>query len=165
MASYDYGKPEVIEWLKAHFQPKNTCLDVGACDGKWARLLNNFFIIDGVEIFEPNIIKYALITKYHNIFNINIVDFKYSYYDCIIFGDVIEHLTVNDAQKVLAYAEPRCKDMVIAVPFLYKQDESYGNKWEKHIQDDLTPQIFNERYPGYTPIWIDNKYAYYHKNC
>ena len=163
MASYDYGKQEVIQWLKENFNQGDTCLDVGSCDGKWANLLNGFFKIDGVEIFKPNIERYNLKSKYNNIYNKNIIYFEYPYYDCIIFGDVIEHMTVEDAQKVLKYANAHCKDLIIAIPFLYPQDESYGNKWEKHIQDDLTKEIFNKRYPGYTTLWIDNKYAYYHK--
>lgn len=164
MASYDYGKTEVVNWLKNNFSTGDTCLDVGACDGKWHSLVGSFFIMDGVEIFQPNIDKYNLTSKYHKVFNMNITDFQYPYYDCVIFGDVIEHLTIEDAQYVLNYANGRCKDLIIAVPFLYKQDESYGNKWEKHIQDDLTAEIFNQRYPGYIPIWINDQYAYYHKN-
>ena len=84
-------------------------------------------------------------------------------YDLIIFGDVIEHMTVERAQTVLERAQSRCRDMIIGVPFLYPQDELYGNPWERHIQSDLTAEIFNERYPGFEllvkPI---NNYAYYH---
>ena len=36
MGSYDYGKTEIVEWVKENFPKGSTCLDVGACDGKWA---------------------------------------------------------------------------------------------------------------------------------
>ena len=73
-------------------------------------------------------------------------------------------MTVEQAQKVLAYAKPRCKDIIIAVPFLFSQGELFGNKYEIHIQNDLTPEIFEQRYPGFEmllrPIW---EIGIYHK--
>ena len=35
---------------------------------------------------------------------------------------------------------------MIAVPFLYKQGVLYGNPYKIHLQDDLTPALFEERY-------------------
>ena len=164
MSSYQEGKEEIVAWVKEHFRQGATCLDVGACDGRWFYLLGDYLTMDAVEIYEPNIMKYSLYGKYRNVWPGDIADYKYDKYDLIIFGDVIEHMTVRQAQKVLRYARPRCRDMIIAVPFLYEQGEAYGNKWERHIQDDLTPELFDERYPGYQmicrPQW---NYAYYVK--
>ena len=50
-----------------------------------------------------------------------------------------------------------------AVPFMYPQGEIYGNPYEVHIQEDLTLEVFDQRYPGFKPIFIDSKYAYYVK--
>lgn len=164
MASYDFGKREIIQWIYRNFDPDETCLDVGACDGKYSDLLGHYLEMDGIEIFEPNILKYNLDQKYKHIVCDSIVNFEYEWYDLIIFGDVLEHMTVEDAQKVLKYAEERCRDYLIGIPFLYPQNELYGNKWERHIQDDLTPEIFSGRYPNTELILeIDTKYAYYHK--
>ena len=164
MASYDYGKKEIVKWATEHFKQYDRCLDVGACDGKWYDLLGNYFNMYAVEIFEPNIINNKLTEKYLKVHNCNIVDYRYAWYDLIIFGDVLEHMGVEDAQAVLKYAFPRCKDMIIGIPFLYKQDEMYGNPYEKHIQDDLTPELFAQRYPNFELILQPAKdYAYYHK--
>lgn len=78
-----------------------------------------------------------------------------------IFGDVLEHMTVEEAQKVIAYAKEHCNQMLIAVPFLWEQGAIRGNPNEVHIQPDLTPELFNERYPGFKPIFMSAKYAYY----
>ena len=164
MASYDDGKQYIVNWAKTYIPQYSRCLDVGACDGKWYNLLGKYFNMYAVEVFEPNIERYHLREKYQNVFNCNIVDFKYDWYDLIIFGDVLEHLSVKDAQCVLEYAYPRCKDMIISIPFLYKQDEIYGNIYEKHIQDDLTKELFEKRYPGFELIVQPRPdYAYYHK--
>lgn len=163
MGSYNYGKREVVEWVKQNFPKGSTCLDVGACDGKWHYLLGDYLAMDAVEIFLPNIDLHDLRRKYRMVYGVDIAYLPYKWYDLIIFGDVLEHMTVKTAQKVIEYAKPRCKDMIIAVPYLYTQPAIYGNPWEEHIQNDLTPEIFNQRYPGFEPIWINNEYGYYHK--
>lgn len=158
MGSYNEGKDRIAQWLKDRYT--GTCLDVGACDGKWFRLLGDHFIMDAVEIFPPNCKKLGV---YRNVFNGNILDYEYDYYDVILFCDVIEHMTVSDAQTALNYAKTRCKDMIVAVPWLYSQDAIYGNPWEVHIQNDLTERIFEERYPGFECILQPKTdYAYYH---
>lgn len=163
MSSYDYGKIEVVNYIYQHFAPNSTCLDVGACDGKWHGLLGHYLTMDAVEIFEPNIEEHQLRYKYRHVYNCDILDYHYSWYDLIIFGDVLEHMTVRDAQEVLRWARPRCSDMIIGVPFLYPQEEIYGNPYERHIQDDLTPELFDERYPGLELlIQPRSDYAYYH---
>lgn len=164
MGSYDYGKAEIIALIKEHFEQGATCLDVGACDGKWADLLDGYMTIDAVEIFAPNIITNNLQSKYRAVFNCNISDLRYDHYDLVLFGDVIEHMTVEDAQAVLEYAKDHSTDIIVGVPFEYVQDEIYGNPWERHIQDDLTPQLVAERYPDLELI-LDTgyAYAYYHE--
>ena len=152
MASYDYGKQDIVGFVYQHFCPGSSCLDVGACDGKWFDLLGHYLTMDAVEIFEPNITGHNLEYKYRHVFAGDIADYHYSWYDLIIFGDVLEHMTVDNAQRVLEYAKGRCRDLIIGVPFRYPQDELYGNPWERHIQGDLTPELFEERYPGYELI-------------
>lgn len=164
MASYDYGKDEIVSYIYQNFAPSSTCLDVGACDGKWQWMLGHYLTMDAVEIFEPNVVKHRLREKYRRTWICDIDDFKYNYYDLIIFGDVIEHMEVEKAQRVLEYAKTRCRDMIIGVPFLYKQGALYGNIYERHIQDDLTAEVFKERYSGLEVlIQPTSDYCYYHK--
>lgn len=164
MASLDYGKKEIVEYIKKNFKPGETCLDVGACDGKWQNLLGDYMVMDAVEVWEPNISHHGLRGKYRTVYNENVRDMEYGYYDLIIFGDVIEHMDIREAQKVLKYADIRCRDMIIGVPFRWPQGELYGNPYERHIQPDLTDELFRERYPGYEMLLkAAGNYAYYHK--
>lgn len=166
MPSYDAGKKEICEWIKQNFPKGASCLDVGACDGNWFDLLGDYLKMDACEIFEPNIEAHDLRSKYNYVFAGDIYDYWYgrNMYDLIIFGDVIEHMEVVKAQQVLAYAHGRCKDMIIAVPYMYKQGEMYGNKYEKHIQSELTEEIFKIRYPNYEILLKPNNgYCYWHK--
>lgn len=162
MGSYNYGKEEVCEWIRQHFPKDASILDVGAGDGKWKRLLPEYENMDAIEAYFPN--TWHLIGAYRNIITADICDCKYDYYDLIIFGDIIEHLTIEQAQSVLEYAKTHCKDMVIAVPFLYEQDAIYGNPYEVHVQSDLTRELFAERYKGFDVLCdAAEDYCYYHK--
>ena len=165
MSSWDDGKQEVVAWIKSTFQKGSTCLDVGPCDGKWFNLLGNHLVMDAVEIYEPYINVYELYLRYRKVFCGDVFQFKYPPYDLVLLCDVIEHMPVDKAQKVIEYATHNCKKMIVAVPFLFKQGPMRGNKWEEHIQDDLTPRLFNERYPGFTLLYRPvNDYAYYVKD-
>ena len=162
MSSWDCGKAEVCAWIREHFAPDAFILDVGACDGKWRRLLPEYQNMDAVEAFAPHCEKIA--GMYRTVYNADATRFVYSQYDLIIFGDVIEHMSVPDAQKVLQYARPRCRDLIVGVPYLYPQAAFGGNPWEEHKQPDLTAEIFAERYPELEVLVrpVDN-YCYYHK--
>ena len=165
MSSWDDVKREVVEWIKQNIPIGSTCLDVGPCDGKWFNLLGNHLTMDAVEIYEPYINVYELYLRYRKVYCGDVYNFKYNAYDLVLLCDVIEHMPVEKAQQVIEYASHHCKKMIVAVPFLFKQGVMRGNKWEEHIQDDLTPQLFNERYPGFKTIFtIEGKYAYYVKD-
>lgn len=160
MSSYYFGKDIVCAWIRENFSAGAEILDVGACDGIWRKLLPEY-TMDAVEIHGPNADR---LHDYRKVFRRDVDGLDYEHYDLIIFGDVIEHMDVEKAQRVLAYARPRCRDMVVAVPFLYPQDAFGGNPWERHLQPDLTAEIFAARYPGFSVLCDTGlNYCYYHK--
>ena len=166
MASVDIGKDEIVRYIKNNFAEGSTCLDVGACDGKWFDLLGDYLAMDAVEVWQPNVVLHGLCSKYRNVYQENVADLEYNYYDLIIFGDVIEHMDIRRAQKVLKYAWNRCRDMIIGVPFQWPQGELYGNPFEVHVQPDLTDEVFRQRYPGFDILLrAAGNYAYYHKGA
>ena len=162
--SYEYYKEEIKEYLKGRFNKDIKILDVGAGSGTYSDLLRDYFRnIEGVEIYKPNIEWYDLNSKYDRVYNVDICDFRYEWYDVIIFGDVIEHLEVSDAQEVLEYARNRCEEMIVAVPYMYKQGIVDGNEHEIHKQDDLSMQNMASRYPCLKLLIGNDEYGYYIK--
>ena len=152
MGSYDFGKDVVCEKIRRAMPVTARGLDVGACDGKWSRLLPEYWM-DAVEPFADNAANVGRNFLYRFVFNCTMQEFikeHENYYDFVLFGDVLEHMTPADAKECLEWAEDAL--IVISVPFEYKQGPLYGNPYEEHIQDDLTPDIFDERYPGYKVI-------------
>lgn len=164
--SYKYYKEEVKEYLKSRFNKDIKILDVGAGSGTYYELLKDYFDnMEAVEVFKPNIEKYELEKKYKKVYNVDIKDFRYPKfkYDIIIFGDIIEHLEVEEAFKVLMYAYERCKEMIVAVPYMYEQGIEEGNVYEIHKQDDLTDEVVLERYNMLKPLYKNELYGYYIK--
>lgn len=162
--SYKYFKEDIKDYLKEKFDENATILDVGAGEGTYYKLLNYWFInMDAVEVFKPNIKNYKLEKKYKNVYNCDIRDFEYDFYDIIIFGDIIEHLDIKEAQEVLKYAYDRCSEMIVAVPFMCEQGIAEDNVYEIHKQPDLTPENVLERYPMLKLLYKNDLYGYYVK--
>ena len=166
MASLDTGKEMIIQYLKENFPAGSVALDVGACDGKYYDLLGDHFTMDAVEIFAPNVETHRLREKYRYVFVGDIMDYNYHKgdYDVAIFGDVIEHMTIAEAQHVLEKARKKCKEVIVAVPYMWPQGALYGNQHERHLQPDLTPELFEKRYPGFTVMYKQYNYGYYRKS-
>ena len=160
------GKAQILEWIKRNFKRGDTCLDVGAGSGTYAKLLDGYLEIDGCEIFWENIRGNELWKIYHEIFLGDIANFDYFWFDLIIFGDVLEHMEVVKAQAVIEYAVPRCKDLIVAVPYRWPQGPVGGNEYERHVQYDLTPELMAKRYPKLELLFnAGTNYAYYHKRA
>ena len=162
--SYAVYKKEITDYLKTIFTKNARILDVGAGEGTYLPFLEDYFTnIEAVEVFKPNIENFHLEERYKKVYNADIKDFKYDFYDIIIFGDIIEHLDVKEAQDVLKYAYDRCNFMIVAVPYLAPQGIEEGNIYEIHKQPDLTNQVMKERYPYLRNVYRNEKYGYYVK--
>lgn len=160
--SYKYYKKDIRNYIIERFNKDIEILDVGCGEGTYYELLKDYFRnIDGVEVYAPNIEKNALGSKYRHIYNKDIREFKYKYYDLVIFGDILEHLEVEEAKEVLRYALEHSTGVIVAVPYLYKQGEVEGNIYEIHKQDDLTPEIMRKRYPELELLLGNEEYGYY----
>ena len=116
-----------------------TIIDVGAGSGTYAKLLRPY--IDarfvGIEIFPDYIDTYKLKDLYDEIWLEDVRKYVNLEADLIIFGDVLEHMTVDQAVKVWEVAKRGCKYGLISVPIVhYPQGEWFGNPHEAHVVDD-----------------------------
>tara|TARA_R100000664_G_scaffold18071_1_gene27071 strand:- start:5494 stop:6117 length:624 start_codon:yes stop_codon:yes gene_type:complete len=165
--SYEYFKYESLVHIKGVFTHKYgedkvaniKVLDVGPGAGGYQALLDRFLNIkniDCVEVYTPHIEYYQYEKYYSNVFNCNILDFEFDHYDLIIMGDILEHIEVKQAQKLIKKLLKKCDCLLVAVPYNYVQGPEGGNQWEEHLQPDLTPKNFVERYPDLKLV-IKNK--------
>jgi hypothetical protein len=154
-------KRETKECIKSNINTNVRILDIGVGVGTYADLLaNERYIIDGIEIYTPYVDIFKLEDKYDTLFVGDVRKQTKKFFDkygLIILGDVLEHLSVLEAQELLS--KLKGKSIIIAVPFKGEQHVAHGNEHEIHYQDDLTPQIFTERYPDFYPLGICSWYG------
>ncbi len=145
-ALFDLGGLTVSEDIRKNFSPQNTTiLDVGAGWGKYRRLLPEYKM-DAVEIWEPYIQEEKLEKQYGKVFCTDICDFNKANYDVIILGDVLEHIERDRAVPLIKRLKKSCKQLYVVVPYNYPQNEVHGNKYEVHLQDDLTDESVKQYY-------------------
>jgi hypothetical protein len=158
--SYPYFKQEVKEFIQRVVPKTNKILDVGPGEGTYADLLSDYKM-DCVEIYAPYIEKYKLSDKYNKVINDDIINIDLSEYDFIILGDILEHLNIRNAQKLIYNIINLGKTCMVAVPYMMEQGAWGGNEHETHLQPDLTPEVMKQRYPSLKLIYSNNQYGYY----
>jgi hypothetical protein len=147
--NWGYLGEDTKNYLTNNFPASSTILDIGCGHGFYKKLLGDYFTgrFDAVEIWQPYIDEYNLIELYDNLYNVNILDFDFEYYDIIIMGDILEHLSKDDSIKLINKLKDKCKELIVVVPYYLPQDECFGNKYEIHLQPDLDDACMAEQYP------------------
>jgi 2-polyprenyl-3-methyl-5-hydroxy-6-metoxy-1,4-benzoquinol methylase len=140
----------VIEQLKP--LELTTMLDVGAGAGTYAHVFAQHFPNVNrfaVEAWTPYINEFELQMLYTEVFNRDIRDHKYFTYDIVIFGDVLEHMSKDDAIDVFAKFKPVCKYFIISIPIVkWPQEALDGNPYEVHVKDDWSHDEVMETFPS-----------------
>ena len=160
--SYNDYKLEIRYFFKKTIQVGTKILDVGPGAGTYWNVVHGLgYKMDCIEIHKPYIKEFKLKEKYDNVFEGNILDFDISKYEVIILGDILEHLKIKDAQSLITKITEKKIKCLVAVPYEMEQGEYEGNKYEEHLQPDLTPEIMLERYPELKLLIGNERYGYY----
>ncbi|MEE1813544.1 class I SAM-dependent methyltransferase [Streptomyces sp. SP18ES09] len=152
------GKDWSLERFARHLP--DTVTDVGPGEGTYARLLrpaHKGVWWTGIEIHKPYVAKYKLkSTKTRAVYDeLHVEDARESaehlfHRDLVIFGDVLEHMTREDAVALLAKAEAAgCWHILVSLPIVEApQGEVDGNPHEAHVHhwdaddmDDVLAQL------------------------
>ena len=150
--------------IKKHFldniDTSHKILDVSPGDGAYSIYLREIgYKIDCLEIWAPYVSRFSLSEKYDNVFIGDISNFDISGYDYIIMGDVLEHLSLENARKFVDRLHHR--KCLVAVPYSSEQGEYEGNIYEAHLQPDLTKENFIEKYPEFKLLIGNDLHGYY----
>lgn len=133
----------VKDWV-ATIKPKKI-LDVGAGSGYYGRILKNSGVrIDADEIWPASADYLRKSGWYSWVTELNILDYEYEKgtYDLVIFGDILEHLSLEDAQKVFRYAFMHANHVLVSIPNSnYPQEALYGNEHERHLIEDPATEL------------------------
>ena len=146
-ALHDYAGNLIAKEVRSHVPTNKRILDIGAGWGKYRFLLPEYEM-DAVDIFQPYVEENKLDAYYRNVYVQDASDFNYTHrYGAVIMGDVLEHLDIEAAQRMVRNACMNADYVFIATPFQMKQEAVGGNDHEAHIQDDLGEGPMAERYP------------------
>lgn len=157
--------PESKPWImqKVHeIQKENTLtiLDVGAGSGTYADALIEDSIranIDAVEVWKPYISEYNLSKKYRVVYEKDIRDHQDFNYDIVIFGDILEHMSEEDALNVWNRVSKQARYAVIAIPIIhYHQPAINGNPYEEHITEDWNSEKVINTFSHIVDSWQGN---------
>lgn len=160
--SYSHYKNEVRDHIVDNFKKDTRILDVGAGSGTYGHLLRpHYDRIDALEIFPEYIKMFNLESVYNNVIIGDILNFEISEYDYIIMGDILEHLEVESAMRLINKITDLRKKVLVAVPYNYEQGEEFGNIYETHHQPDLTIGKMYQRYHSLRLLYGDMNYGYY----
>ena len=91
-------------------------------------------IVHGIEAF-PDYISYYHDIIYDDVFKVNVLTVlpTLDMYDLIICCDVLEHLTLEDGNRLLDLMKQHGKHSLVSVPIkVSPQNDDFNNPYEKH---------------------------------
>jgi cyclopropane fatty-acyl-phospholipid synthase-like methyltransferase len=140
------GKAETLAWFQSNQATIKTVVDIGPGSGTYVKLIREDAgcCVDanwiGVEIWKPYIEEFKLESRYTQVLNqdVRTVDWAALNPDVVIAGDVLEHMTKEDAVALVDRILQVAKTLIVSIPIRHMpQDEhTYPNPHEAHIKDD-----------------------------
>lgn len=136
--SSDSGK-EDIKFLFSRLK-HDRILDIGCGSGTYAKMFPDVAYKAGVEVWQPYVEKYELNNLYDELFVEDARTWQPTeQYDLAFAGDVLEHMTTEEARALLDKLRKCATSVIVSIPIgHYPQDEFEGNPYEKHVKDDWT---------------------------
>jgi hypothetical protein len=140
------GKAETLAWFQANETSIKTVVDIVTGSGTYIKLIREDAqcCVDanwiGFEIWKPYIEDFNLERRYNQVLNqdVRTVDWAVLNPDVVIAGDVLEHMTKEDAIILVDRILQVSKTLIVSIPIRYMpQDEhAYPNPHEEHVKDD-----------------------------
>ena len=162
------GKDVALGWYR-QIAPR-AVIDVGAGSGTYARLMRTDRMTEAgriwtaIEAWEPYIAEYKLREIYDQVFVNDARDMgPWAFHtDLVIFGDVLEHMTQDEARKVLATAQQHAANIIVSIPVLHlDQGAVNGNPYETHIDHWTYEQMRELLNDGIVKSWWGDVLAYF----
>jgi glycosyltransferase involved in cell wall biosynthesis len=129
-------------------------LDIGPGSGTYAKLFPDAKWT-GIEIFKPYVEQYGLKDLYEEIIIGDVRDYDLSTlgrFDVAIAGDVLEHMTAEDAVLVVEKLKAVADTVIVSIPIgHHPQGEWEGNVHETHVVDDWSDEEFRKVFGQ--PTW------------
>lgn len=141
--------------LDMHKQQIESFLDLGAGAGSWLEAVKPWFLDStwiAMEVWPQYIEQYSLNDRYDLVIQADIRDTNFPVVDIIFLGDVLEHMTKEEALDVWNRARNDARVGVFAsTPIIhYEQGHVHGNPYQEHVVADWDVEKFKAHFPGIT---------------
>lgn len=164
---------DVQNWLLDKFPLSHVpvVLDVGAGGGTYAdALASTHAVLEAVEVHPPTVAALRRDARYSYVYDTDVRSARFGKLckdaDVVIFGDVLEHLSIHDAHVVWDRAYQSGAYVVVSIPNShYPQGEIDGNVHEIHLIEDPVKELI-PFLPEYDEVWkypITNTYIWRRK--
>lgn len=135
--SADEGKPWMIQKILS--RTPGSILDLGAGSGTYARLLRPHLPgahMSAVEIHAAYVSDYKLWRLYDSVTIGDVRSCDLPEADVVILGDVLEHMTLDEALRLWDCARDHAsKAVYLSIPIVeWPQEEVHGNPYERHVR-------------------------------
>ena len=164
------GKKWTKEKIKNLIQHNSNLLDIGCGRGTYKDLFKDIDVIANsnwvaVEVWKPYISQFNLEAKYNKIINEDARSLNWDdlgQWDLIFMGDVLEHMTKEQAQTLVDVALKHTKHILISIPIVYMpQGADGGNEYEIHVKPDWTDKEVLESFPNIVEHHKEGKIGVY----
>ena len=151
------GKDIIRNWLLEFNNTVSKVIDLGPGRGTYhkyyarkAHILNHAYWI-GIEVWEPYLKEFGLKDIYNEMYIEDVRFFNFSKIgniDLVFAGDVLEHMTKEEAIQVVSEVLKYSKKLIISIPIIYHPQDAYeGNPFEIHIKDDWSHEEVLNTFP------------------
>ena len=151
------GKDIIRNWLLDFNDTVSKVVDLGPGRGTYhkyyarkARILTHAYWI-GIEVWEPYLKEFGLKDIYNEMYVEDVRFFNFSKIgniDLVFAGDVLEHMTKEEAIQVVSEVLKYSKKLIISIPIIYHPQDAYeGNPFEIHIKDDWSHEEVLNTFP------------------
>jgi 2-polyprenyl-3-methyl-5-hydroxy-6-metoxy-1,4-benzoquinol methylase len=153
------GKAETVRWFILNKDKIKRVLDIGVGAGTYAKIIKiqKNLAKDaewvGIEAWTPYIEKFELNNLYDQIINLDVRTVDWSSmgsFDVAIAGDVLEHMTKDEAVDLVEKVLDHATTMIISIPIWeYPQGAAHGNPFEVHVKEDWSHEEVKETWGKY----------------
>ena len=147
------GKAFAIgELMKLHKDPE-FFLDIGAGAGSWLEAVRPWFLQSkwmAIEAWKPYVERFCLPDRYAAVFTGDARNLSFPQVDVVIMGDVLEHMTKEDAVTVWKKARDSSWQLtILSIPVVhYPQGHVHDNPYQEHVKDDWTHEEVMDTFEG-----------------
>jgi len=151
-----------IQWVMSKIPSPTTALDIGCGEGTYAKLFPKLKWT-GVEIWAPYQDKFKLKELYSDFYISDARTWETGQrFDVCFLGDVLEHMTVEEAQALVDKARRWADTVIISIPLGYHpQGECHGNPHEAHVKDDWSDEDVKAAFGAPTWSRVDQEIGVY----